>query len=179
MGMDVYGKAPTSEVGTYFRRNVWWWHPLADLILDLAPAEAAPCQYWHTNDGDGLDAEQSVALADKLDQLMQACQVRGWIAEFNRQKEADPTETCFCCGGSGVRDDEIGRQMGQPDRAIPVDAKDLDDKGRHPRAGQKGWCNGCDGRGYMTSAVASYHITFEDVVEVRDFLRASGGFEIC
>ena len=32
MGMDVFGKNPTSEVGKYFRRNVWHWRRLADLV---------------------------------------------------------------------------------------------------------------------------------------------------
>lgn len=24
MGMDVYGKAPSSQTGEYFRNNIWW-----------------------------------------------------------------------------------------------------------------------------------------------------------
>ena len=34
MGMDVYGRRPKSERGEYFRNNIWWWHPLADFILN-------------------------------------------------------------------------------------------------------------------------------------------------
>ena len=66
MGMDVYGQCPTEQSGEYFRNNIWWWGPLVDYIQLVAPNETRPCEYWGTNDGDGLDEEQSLALADKL-----------------------------------------------------------------------------------------------------------------
>lgn len=66
MGMDVYGKTPTSEKGKYFRSNIWWWHPLADYVTLIAPKETATCKAWHTNEGDGLNAADAFALADKL-----------------------------------------------------------------------------------------------------------------
>ena len=37
MGMDVYGKSPTTEVGAYFRKTIWGWHPLWDMCTDLSP----------------------------------------------------------------------------------------------------------------------------------------------
>ena len=52
MGMDVYGKAPTAEVGEYFRRNVWGWRPLWDMCLDLFPELTEKVEYGHSNDGD-------------------------------------------------------------------------------------------------------------------------------
>ena len=66
MGMDVYGKNPSSEIGKYFRNNVWWWRPLAEYAIKTAPEICAPCKYWGSNDGDGLDAAGAVALADAL-----------------------------------------------------------------------------------------------------------------
>ena len=48
MGMDMYGRKPTGERGEYFRNNVWWWHPLADYCIMIAPDICAPCKYWHT-----------------------------------------------------------------------------------------------------------------------------------
>ena len=55
MGMDVYGRNPTTKQGEYFRNNVWWWHPLADYCTSVAPDITAQCNSWHHNDGDGLD----------------------------------------------------------------------------------------------------------------------------
>lgn len=66
MGMDIYGKAPASTEGEYFRNSVWWWHPLAEYITHAHPDLAAACTLWHTNDGDGLDADDAAALADAL-----------------------------------------------------------------------------------------------------------------
>lgn len=66
MGMDVYGKKPMSEKGEYFRNNVWWWHPLADYCVHVASDICEACQYWHSNDGCGLDAEDAMQLAEIL-----------------------------------------------------------------------------------------------------------------
>ncbi len=66
MGMDVIGKAPESEEGAYFRNNIWWWHPLATYIETVAPDATVDYEAWHHNEGAGLDAEDAVALADKL-----------------------------------------------------------------------------------------------------------------
>lgn len=35
MGMDVYGREPTSPAGKYFRANVWSWRPIHALITEL------------------------------------------------------------------------------------------------------------------------------------------------
>jgi hypothetical protein len=49
----------------------------------------------------------------------------------------------------------------------------------HPRAGQHGWCNGCDGRGFYRPPEESYYLEPDDVREFIGFLRACGGFRIC
>ena len=66
MGMDVYGKRASDKSGEYFRNNVWWWRPLQNYVRDVAPEITNNCEHWSTNDGDGLNEEQSIALADKL-----------------------------------------------------------------------------------------------------------------
>jgi hypothetical protein len=68
MGMDVSGRKPTTEQGEYFRNSVWWWGPLANYIWQVAPEIAGHCEDWLTNEGDGLNAEDSAALANKLQQ---------------------------------------------------------------------------------------------------------------
>ena len=65
MGMDVYGKNPTSEKGSYFRNNVWWWRPLWDYCLEVAP-ELCSDVSGHTNDGEGLDEAGAIALSEIL-----------------------------------------------------------------------------------------------------------------
>lgn len=66
MGMDVIGKKPSSKQGRYFRNNVWWWRGLADYIIENHPDIAENCQYWYSNDGDGLNKKDSLELAERL-----------------------------------------------------------------------------------------------------------------
>ena len=105
MGMDVDGIAPTSERGKYFRNNIWWWHGIPDYIADSHPDLYAKCKYWHTNDGDGLQAEDAADLAKRL----HADIASGKVAEYaktypdafsveNVQKFAD-----FCAESGGFK----------------------------------------------------------------------------
>lgn len=172
MGMDVYGKNPTTEVGAYFRRSVWGWHPLWSMCEDLFPELAGKVECGHSNGGDGLSAVDSEALADALVGAVADGRIVEWID--NRQKMvADlPMETCRICDSTGIRTDDMGQQTGQHDRALsPEQAVVL---GR-----EFGWCNGCDGVGWRAPFAASYSVQVDDAVDWAGFLRSCGGFEIC
>lgn len=147
MGMDVYGKNPQSETGRYFRNNVWWWHPLADYIIDAHPEIAAACEGWHFNDGDGLNAELSKVLAKALTSDIESGKVAAKAKERDERIAALPRKTCLWCDGTGVRRDHIGYANRQYLRKIPEDERHPDFPDQpHPRAGQTGWCNGCKSR---------------------------------
>lgn len=253
MGMDVYGKNPTAEVGGYFRASIWGWRPLAKFTeFACWQADAMDlfnqCEHWWTNDGDGLDAEGASKLADLIDGVLALKSadrdgVDAYVEIRDGMIAAQPDETCWLCKGSGIRTDELGQKHGMPFRQIPPRAfkeplewektvellklrdklraarrfeeadrirdflsdcvidwqtrdtssldlepattEDLPDRielpaerERHPRAGQRGWCNGCDGRGTNRPVAASYPLDRETILEWRDFLRHSGGFEI-
>lgn len=169
MGMDVYGKNPSSDAGEYFRASIWGWRPLATMICDLWPNIAARCKYWQSNDGDGLGARDAKRLAnamrDDRDLIAQ------YISERNAAIAKLPPRTCELCNGSGVRADEIGRDAKQPEKIITGPPG-------HPRLGQKGWCNGCDGRGDNPAWETMYPLDLETADEFRDFAADSGGFEI-
>jgi len=66
MGMDVMGMNATSEKGEYFRNNVWWWRPLWDYCLNEHGDIAGQVEHGHSNDGDGLDGENSRTLGLRL-----------------------------------------------------------------------------------------------------------------
>lgn len=53
--------------------------------------------------------------------------------------DPDNLEVCGCCAGTGVRKDSIAVNAGMHTKII--------NKPGHPRHGQKGWCNACDGTG--------------------------------
>ena len=157
MGMDVYGRAPTSERGEYFRASVWGWHPLWTMVENLVPDLAQKVEHGHTNDGDGLDAEDAAELSRRLSHLIDA----GVVAEYVKTRDeviaALPAEECEWCNGTGVRRDAVGRSMGMPDR---------------------NWCNGCDGKGQVQPLEAHFVLDEERVIEFTEFLRDSGGFNI-
>jgi hypothetical protein len=164
MGMDVYGIDPTTEAGRYFRNNMWWWRPLADFLVSTYPELTSMCRFWHTNDGDGLDAVAAIQLADALD----ADLANGSIAVYARTRQeviaSMPYEECDLCGGTGIRTDEVGQALGL-------------DTPHDPMTG-RGGCNGCQGQGKREPWLAHYPFSVENVTEFATFLRGSGGFTI-
>lgn len=166
MGFDIYGRN-----GNYFRRNVWGWRPLADYCIRMAPTIAAECTHWHTNDGDGLDGDDAAALADLLDDTVRDGRAQAYIALRDAELAALSRVPCPYCHALGVRIDEIGVTKRMRDRVIR-------DTG-HPRDGQTGWCNACDGHGTSPDRATHYHLVLDDIVAFATFLRTSGGFEIC
>jgi hypothetical protein len=182
MGMDVSGVAPASPKGEYFRNNVWWWGPLATYVQHVAPELTGAYQYWHSNDGDGLDDVDSKLLAQILRSEIDSGRCQAYADQRAAELAALPRETCNLCDGTGVRTDEVGVAHGQPDMMIlPSETRyGLGDglNHDHPRYGQKGWCNGCNGVGSRESIRASYGFSVENVREFAEFLQDCGGFEI-
>lgn len=155
MGMDVMGKAASSKTGEYFRNNVWWWRRLAIYCCEVAPAITSACKSWHYNDGDGLDAEGAIKLADALDAEIAAGRTVTYERIYNGRLEMTPDEDCTICGGTGRRKE-----------APMVGAGDLP-------------CNGCDSKGHRHPDSTFYPFSVDNVREFAAFLRASGGFRIC
>lgn len=176
MGMDVYGNNPSHKDGEYFRANVWTWHPLANFIANTCPELAKNCPHWHSNDGAGLRASDALALADQLDHLIDCGAVDRYADEYDQAMRALPDETCSLCGGTGVRDDQVGRKMGMHTRVIGHEWRHTNE---HPRYGKTGWCNGCDGIGKHRPFAENYRFIPELVQEFARFCRHSGGFRIC
>ena len=128
------------------------------------------CGNLHTNDGDGLSDSDAVELADGID----AAVANGIAAEYLNARDAAlnamPDEQCLLCTGTGIRTDPVGLRYGQNTVLI--------EKLTHPRRGQRGWCNGCDGVGQQRPFATTYHLELDDLRDFCAFLRASGGFEI-
>jgi hypothetical protein len=179
MGMDVYGTHPTSETGEYFRANVWWWRPIAEISRAFAPEICQACQYWHTNDGDGLDARAARELADRLQGAIDDGRMREYLDTREAVLAKLPDERCAICEGTGVRRDEIGVQQGWPTTVITaenVGERFANNPAAHPRFGRTGSCNGCDGVGSTEHWDRSYSADLETTQEWIAFLRDCGGF---
>jgi len=156
MGMDVYGKKPSSETGKYFRNNCWWWRPLWDYCCEVAPEliDAQLAKAGHYNDGKGLNAARSVKLAARLQEEIDAGRTEQYARERAATLEAMPSESCEICGGTGKR-------------AVP------------PKTGPgKQPCNGCEASGWRRPWDTSYPFDVDNVREFIAFLRDCGGFKI-
>ncbi len=68
MGMDVFGKNPTSKDGEYFRANVWSWRPIHQLCETVLKKQLPG---WAFNDGEGLETQEECnQLADALEKYL-------------------------------------------------------------------------------------------------------------
>jgi len=151
MGMDVCGKG---NKDAYFRNNVWWWRPLADYCVKVAPEITKECVYWHSNDGDGLNGPDSLKLADILEKECDSGRTADYMLVHETERRNQPPVKCRICEGTGKR--------------VPA-----------PDTGA-GWieCNGCNGEGTKQSMDTWYPFSVENVREFIDFLRDADGFEI-
>jgi hypothetical protein len=172
MGMAVCGNNPSSKTGEYFEAAGLLWLPLAQISQHFAPEVCAACKYWDSNDGDGLDADGARRLAVALEQALVAGQIDAYLAERAQYLATLPNEVCQLCGGTGVRRDALGIEDKQPERVI--------DQPGHPRHGETGWCNGCDGRGWNENWTDEDggNTDRETVTRWIAFLKDCGGFSI-
>lgn len=151
MGMDVYGVAPTSEAGEYFRNSVWSWRPLWDFVSESCDLDEDVELSGHFNDGMEIDEFTARRIAKTLFSLLND----GTVATYERAHDvllkALPDEECKHCNGTGVRDDEY----------------------------VQGKCNGCNGTGKVRPFETWYSFSEENVQKFAEFADHSGGFEIC
>ena len=151
MGMDVMGVEPKNKIGEYFRNNVWHWHPLWDFCCDVDSELCDKVPNGHSNDGDGLDCENSVELADKLQNSIDNGYAEFYVSQRNLEIDRLPLETCEYCNGTGIRNFE---------------GKDMQ-------------CNGCEGKGAKKDISSWYKLDIENIKNFIEFLKNCGGFQIC
>lgn len=161
MGMDVYGKAPKSEKGEYFRNNVWWWRPLWDYVERVAP-DLVNGVSGHYNDGDGLGAEGAELLSQVLMIKLSDGSCEAYEKEYKAYLESLPNVKCDFCDGMGI----VQVKPEWPDYEEGVV------KFRDP-------CNSCNGTREKEPWEKHYPFSTENVREFAEFLADSGGFEIC
>ena len=170
MGMDVMGLEPSSERGEYFRNNVWYWRPLWDYCLTVAPELCADVE-GHFNDGDGLDEEGALELAAILRRELKNGNTEKYKEAYYAELALIPRQDCDLCNATGIRSDEVGIEMGMPKKELSPEMQML--TGR-----THGWCNACDGEGRRADFRTEYPFDVDNVREFAEFLAESGGFAI-
>jgi len=171
MGMDVYGNKPSDTCGEYFRNNVWWWRPLWDYCVEVAPELCGKVD-GHSNGGDGLNAEQALRLSAILSDQLESGATGEYEIEYREAQAKLPRVKCSICNGTGIRTDKVGMEMGQPYKELSPEMAIL-------TARTRGWCNACQGAGDKEHFDAGYPFDIENVAEFAKFLETCGGFKIC
>jgi hypothetical protein len=171
MGMDVYGENPTSDTGEYFRNNVWWWRPLWDYCVDVAP-ELCDGVDGESNGGDGLGAEGADDLSVILFNELASGRTAQYAKDYGKMLSELPRSECNHCEGTGTRTDAVGVEMG-------MTTKELEPALQIITGRTHGWCNACNGEGTQEHWNANYPFSEENVREFAEFLAECGGFKIC
>jgi DnaJ-class molecular chaperone len=156
MGMDVYGNKPDSKIGEYFCNSGWSWHPLWNYCEIVAPMLTKKVKYGHSNDGDGLNKQDSLRLAEILEQELSSERTKAYAQRYKADMDALPDEKCKYCNGTG-------------------DRKDLE-----PAEWKKkcGGCNACHGKGKVRPTDTFYPFDTDNIREFVKFLAHCGGFAI-
>lgn len=139
--------------GSYFRNNVWWWRPLWTFICntcdDILTEEEQG--YGDYNDGKEISEKKAIAIADRIQLLLDNGDIDEYIKERKDTLDLEPDDECDLCGGTGTRNDTV----------------------------IKGECNKCDGKGHHRPFITHYHLDKDNIIEFERFCRQSGGFNIC
>jgi hypothetical protein len=154
MGMDVYGRKPKSEVGEYFRRNVWGWHPLWSYCENVHEDLVSSVEGGHYNSGDGLSAQKSVKLAKALKEDLRSGNALKYIELRDKMLAELPDEDCTYCDQDGNRTWSEGENQ-----VVKV-------------------CNACSGKKKIRPFETHYFLSVEDIRDFADFLEDCGGFNI-
>jgi hypothetical protein len=156
MGMDVYGKKPTAEIGEYFRNNVWYWRPLWEYCCHIEPTLIQKVPNAHYNDGDGLNSKDASQLGFKLAEEISSGRAQKYVEEYEKIRQAIPKEDCKYCDEKGQR--EWAQQDGTPIKKT---------------------CNACSGTKKVDSWESHYPMDLDNIKEFSQFLQHCGGFQIC
>lgn len=155
MGMDIYGKNPINESGSYFRSSVWYWHPLWTMIENLYPDIASKVPNAHYNDGDGLSESESTILANLMKDHIDSGLIQNYVIEYQKTLSSLPDQDCTYCNQTGYRiwsgDDGSAYQS---------------------------QCNVCRGTLKYSNDSKSYPLDYDFIKSFQVFLSNCGGFEI-
>lgn len=160
MGMDIYGKNPSSEEGSYFRNNIWYWRPLWWFCEHASPKVTAKVSHSQSNDGDGLNAKDTLILAKDIKRCIDDGTLELWALEYQQHKDSLPLQKCTYCNETGFRTWEPNTFQNDTDQPIIKP------------------CNVCKGEGEYKDDLHSYPFSIDNVHNFLKFLESSGGFEI-
>ena len=162
----ISNKWEADNVGIYFRNNVWWWRPLADLVIKLCKLLDEK-QKDHLHDNGGYEYNEATAhyIADTLEAFVKSpVAKRTEIAHKKEMKKAEAHNKKVSVKLKALEMDAIAKTGNK--KIAPCDyPKDLHDK----------WESIYHERDHTDS----YPFALKNVKRFTKFLRECGGFSVC
>ena len=167
----LVGVFPTADHGVEFHRPPWGWQPLWAFCEERHNNLCDAVLYPYDADSSGLDADSSIALGHRLIEDIESGAADDYVNARRTIVSASPDMPCDVCGGTGVRTDDVGHDLGMIDFDLSPDHAD--------RLGRsQGWCNSCRGEGRLFAWEKLHDLKIRDIAEFALFLLDCGGFNI-
>lgn len=156
--MNMYEKAVP---GDYWRSNVWWWRTLWSYTCEVCEDVMTMSHIDAGSYNDGVKIPKTTAsrMVIKLKKAEKKGYHKKYEQDHKQWMEELPKEDCYCCDGTGIRNDKIGKEARIQDPNYT--------------------CNGCQGEGKKQNFMASYPFSWKVAIQFRKFIEQSGGFQIC
>ena len=168
---DAYFKAlnkfEEENPGYYFRNNVWWWRPLAELIHDKCGDLLSEKQKegLHDNSGTEFDDDTALAIARRLSNLIK----NGYVDDLAKSIKDNAKIASKHNDGIQKKLEDIRKEVERirpNENLAPKDYPFPYDKHWQEINAQRSWDD-------------SYPFNKANVEEFIHFARHSGGFQIC
>lgn len=157
----------TENVGYYFRNNVWWWRPLANLIIELNESWLSKKQIenMHNNSGQKYNAKVAELIKQSLEKAVEEGLTKQLEKEWKvRAKRAEKWNKGIDKEMDKVKKDAILATKNE--NIAPID---------YPENLKLKW----DKLWHSKDMTDSYPFSENNVKEFIKFLDECGGFEIC
>jgi len=155
----------TSQSGTYFRNNVWWWRPLADYVLEytkVIPEDRKEC--WGYNDCCIINQKEAEMISQQLDHLIKT----GHTKKFEKDYEIERKKL-------EKHNDKVEKQLEAFCKSVEKKLRTTNlAPNQFPENDKKKW----DSIYKRKKWGASYPFSVANVKEFSDFCKNCGGFTI-
>ena len=141
---------------------MYFWPPLWNYCCKVAPSICSRVGHGKHNHDDGLDAEDSIALAEILRKEIESGCTTAYAVAYQSMLDAVPHETCKICDGLGYSSVRRLRTRYGGETEYYID--------REP-------CKSCFGSGKVRSWVRYFPFKIEEVEHFVPFLENCGGFD--
>ncbi len=155
----------TSQSGTYFRNNVWWWRPLADYVLRFTKVIPEDQQEsWGYNDCTEISQQDAEMISQQLDHLIKSGHCKAYADKFEKQRIKIEKQNA-----------KIEKELEEHCREVcfKLNKKNLAPN-EFPEADKKKWDSIYEKKNFN----GNYPFSVDNVKEFSEFCKNSGGFTI-